>query len=197
MAWTKEDMSLTKENEDNITIHIKTFVGNCFDIKCNGCAEDLIKKIEEYNSEYSHWFIRLYDVDSESEIKNTDKIENNQTIFLVISTDIDIKVSIYCHHDDEYGIDLTVMPTHLKHLNLKYLKSVGLKCYTDFIYVPSSGKFFDFFDDGDDEQEDCDDFQELVEAFLDRDIKYPKTQKQIVIDTVMKRWEEWNKNLLL
>lgn len=157
-----------------ITVDIKTLNGDVFQISCEEGSKlyQLLNKIKEYNQDYDTYFLRFFDISTEKEIKYNDTILDGQNIFLVISLDVFIKTEIYCHNDDEYGIEIFWRPFHLK--SLKYSKKL------DLLYYPSEKVFFNDIDDNEYK------YTNLEELFEKECTECPEI-KQNIIQEVMKK----------
>jgi len=162
-----------------ITVDIKTFKGDLFKISCDEGSklDQLLNKIKDYSQDYNNDFLRLFDIDTEKEIKHDlSYLEDGQKIFLFISTDVFVTTDMYIYHDDEYGISVFWRPLHLT--SLIYARKV------DILYVPSR-KVFIYDDDGDKA------YSSLEELLSKECTEYPEIQKQNMIQEVMKRWNTW------
>lgn len=189
-------------------VNINTITGDSFSIfidNDNDCRQ-LIDKIEDYNKDYNRYFMKLYDVKNETEIKIDDNLTDGQHIFLVMSLP-EIKMLDFCHHDDEYGIEI-------------YIKSngCGIVNFLDkrltFLYILSNQKIIDYEDDEEYDKKDKN-IEKLMYKKLEEDhnryvqdynedkvndgskivhLDYPDIQKKFAISELIVKWEEFFKS---
>lgn len=189
-----------------MTVNINTITGDSFSVFIdldNDCHQ-LIDKIEEYNKEYNRYFMKLYDVKTETEIKIKEKLADGQNIFLVMSLP-EIKMLHFCHNDDEYGIEIYITS------NGCGISNFFNKRFS-FLYILSEEKIIDYQDDEEYDKKDILNIEKLMYKKLEEDhnryvqdynedkdnegaeiahLDYPDVQKRFAISELMEKWKEF------
>lgn len=160
-----------------MSMNIKTFSGDLFEIKYDGTIDNLKSQIMKYNSEYNYNFIRLFYTDSNDE--NKELVEDNQLskeineLFLVMSVDIEAGLECYRRHREKYDIELFCRPSHFVG------KGKEKEYYVELLYFPKLRIFVDINNEAYDD----------LDSVIEQNINYPETQKQVLKDIINEKWE--------